>query len=225
MSDPAEPQSWENGPMAGQPPPQAPPPTPPAGAAPAPPAPPGGTSASQPAHARGGPPPGAPLPPSWARRAHPGQPASFAGVRGDPGAWAAVGVLVAVVLTIVADVLLSADRVSVGGFRVYSRGTLRAHFLVATGFASVEVALALLLAVGLAAAIRPSVPASFRRTAVAAAGGLAALVAVLAVLRALIIITYGHAFGVSGFVGSLAAVPVAVAALAIALGVSGRPSA
>src|SRR5581483_8497060 len=112
MSDPAEPQSWENGPMAGQPPPQAPPPTPPAGAAPAP----------------------------------PGQPGSFAGVRGDPGAWAAVGVLVAVVLTIIADVLLSADRVSVGGFRVYSRGTLRAHFLVATGFASVEVALALLLA-------------------------------------------------------------------------------
>ena len=51
------------------------------------------------------------------------------------------------------------------------------------------------------------------------------MVAVLAVLRGLVVITYGHAFGVSGFVGYLAAVPVAIAALAIALGVTGRPPA
>jgi hypothetical protein len=101
---------------------------------------------------------------------------------------------------------------------------LRAHFLVATGFASVEVAVALLVAVGLAAAIRPSTPASFRRIAVAGAGGLAAIIVVLAVLRALIIVTFGHAFGISGFVGSLAAIPVAIAALAIALAVTGQPS-
>jgi hypothetical protein len=37
------------------------------------------------------------------------------------------------------------------------------------------------------------------------------------------VITYGHAFGVSGFVGYLAVVPIAVATLAIALAVTGRP--
>ena len=40
----------------------------------------------------------------------------------------------------------------------------------------------------------------------------------------LIIVTFGHAFGISGFVGSLAAIPVAIAALAIALAVTGQPS-
>jgi len=144
-------------------------------------------------------------------------------VRGDPGAWAAAAVLAAVVLTVLADLLLAGDLISIGGFRAYARGTLRAHFLVATGFASVDIALALLVAVGLAAAIRPAAPASFRRTAVAAAGGLAAIIAVLGVLRALIVITYGHAFGVSGFLGYLAVVPIAVATLAIALAVTGRP--
>ena len=144
-------------------------------------------------------------------------------MRGDPGAWAAAGILAAVALTIVADLLLLPDRVSIGGFQAYANGTLRAHFLVATGFASVETALALLVAVALPAAIRPTMPASFRRTAVAAAGGLAAIIAVLAVLRALIIVTYGHAFGVSGFFGYIATVPLAVAALAIAMAVTGRP--
>jgi hypothetical protein len=40
---------------------------------------------------------------------------------------------------------------------------------------------------------------------------------VLAILRALVVITYGHAFGVGGFVENLAAIPVAVATLGIAM--------
>ncbi|MFI5042014.1 MAG: hypothetical protein ACHQNA_09240, partial [Acidimicrobiales bacterium] len=138
-------------------------------------------------------------------------------VVGDPGAWASAGILGSILLLIIGDVLLAADRLSVSGFRAYARGTLRARFLVLSGFASFDVAVGLLVAVGLAIAIRPSAPASFRRTAVAGAGGLAALIAALAVLRALVTITYGHAFGVGGFVQNLATIPVAVAALGIAM--------
>ena len=58
---------------------------------------------------------------------------------------------------------------------------------------------------------------------VAGIGGLAALITALAVLRALVTITYGHAFGVGGFVQNLAAIPVAVAVLAVAV-VSTRSS-
>lgn len=225
MSDPADPSGWEPQHGGGQQPPSGRGGRPPSGRPPGGPGgdPPLGGGPTSGAPRGGGPPPGAPRPPAWARRGRPGQPPSFAGVRGDPGAWATVGILAAVALTIIADLLLSADRATVNGFRIYNAGTFRAHFLVATGFASVDIALALLLAVGLAAAIRPSAPASFRRTAVAAAGGLAAIIAVLGVLRTLVIATYGHAFGLSGFFGSLATVPIAVAALAISLAVTGRP--
>jgi len=134
-------------------------------------------------------------------------------------------VLAGVVLTMVGDVLLAADRISVSGFRAYARGTLRARFLVLSGFASVEIAVALLVAAGLAVAIRPTAPASFRRTVVAAVAGVAALIIVLAVLRALVTITYGHAFGVAGFVSDLAVIPIAAAALGIAMAVTRTPGA
>jgi hypothetical protein len=114
-------------------------------------------------------------------------------------------------------VLLAADRLSISTFRAYARGTLRARFLVLSSFASIDIAVALLVAVGLALAIRPSAPASFRRTVIAGIGALAALIVVLAILRALVVITYGHAFGVGGSVENLAAIPVAVAALGIAM--------
>jgi hypothetical protein len=134
-------------------------------------------------------------------------------------------VLAGVVLSMVGDVLLAADRLSVSGFRAYARGTLRARFLVLSGFASVEIAVALLVAAGLAVAIRPTAPASFRRSAIAGVAGIAALIIVLAVLRALVTITYGHAFGVAGFVQDLAAIPVAAAALGIAMAATRTPGA
>jgi hypothetical protein len=170
-----------------------------------------------------GPPPGAPPPPAWARPPRPGHPSSFEGVAGDPGAWGAAGVVAGVLLLIVGDLILAADRLSVGGYRDYARGTLRARFLVFSGFASFDVAVGLLLAAGLAVAIRPTAPASFRRTVFAAVGGLAAIVGVLAVPRALITVTYGHAFGVGGFVQTLAAIPVAIAALGIAMAATRSP--
>src|SRR5579862_6166322 len=152
MRDPAEPSPWGgagDGPPPGSGPPGSGPPPggqgQPGAAGPQGPTVPGHAAGG----ARGGPPPGAPLPPAWARREGPGRGRSFAGVRGDPGAWAAAGILTAVVLTVVADLLLLPDEVSIGGFRAYANGTLRAHFLVATGFASVETALALLVAVAL----------------------------------------------------------------------------
>jgi len=144
-------------------------------------------------------------------------------VAGDPGAWAAAGILAGVLFVIVGDLILAADRVSIGGYRGYAHGTLRARFLVFSGFASFDIAVGLLLAAGLAVAIRPSAPASFRRTALAAVAGVAAVVGTLAVLRALVTITYGHAFGVGGFIQSLAAIPVAVAALGIGMAATGTP--
>jgi hypothetical protein len=144
-------------------------------------------------------------------------------VAGDPGAWAAVGILAGVLLVIVGDLLLADDRVSFGVYRGYANGTLRARFLVFSGFASFDIAIGLLVAAGLAVAIRPTVPASFRRTALAAVAGVAALVGLFAVLRALVTITYGHAFGVGGFISDLAAIPVAVAALGIGLAATRTP--
>jgi len=205
---PAPPESGAPAPPEPRPPPASPPPdpfivAPPPGPPPAPPP--------------SGPPPGAPRPPAWARPPRPGQASSFQTLGGDPGAWASAGILGGVLLSIVGDVLLAADRISISTFRAYARGTLRARFLVLSSFASIDVAVALLVAVGLALAIRPSAPASFRRTVVAGIAALAALIVVLAVLRALVVITYGHAFGVGGFVQNLAAIPVAVAALGIAM--------
>ena len=209
--------------------PAGPPVGPPAG----PPGPPSGPATPQgppqvsgpPPGAPGGPPPGAPLPPAWARRPRPDRHANLDGLAADPGAWAAAGVLAGVALSMAGDVLLAADRLSLGGYRAYARGTLRARFLVLSGFASLDVAVALLVAAGLAVAIRPSAPASFRRSVVAAVAAVAALVIVLALLRALVTITYGHAFGVSGFVGDLAAVPVAATALGISMAATRTPRA
>jgi hypothetical protein len=144
-------------------------------------------------------------------------------VAGDPGAWAAAGVLAGVLLIIVGDLILAADRLSVGGYRDYARGTLRARLLVFSGFASFDVAAGLMIAAGLAVAIRPTAPASFRRTVLAGVAGLAALVAAVAVPRALVTITYGHAFGVGGSIQALAAIPVAVAALGIAMAATRSP--
>ncbi len=223
MSEPDPPAAgaaeWPSVPPPG-PPPAGPPPAGPPPAGPPPAGPPLGVP---PPGAPGGPPPGAPRPPTWARPPRPGQRASFAPVSADAGAWAAAGVLGGVVLTAVADVLLAADRLSVSGFRAYANGTLRARFLVLSGFASLDIAVALLVAVGLAVAIKPSAPAAFRRTVIAGTGALAALIIPIAVLRALVTITYGHAFGVAGFVQDLAAIPVAIATLGIAM-VASRPS-
>ena len=91
-------------------------------------------------------------------------------------------------------------------------------------FASFDVAVGLLLAAGLAVAVKPAAPASFRRTVIASVAVVAAAVGVIAVLRALVTIIYGHAFGVGGFVQSLAAVPVAAVAAGLAVAGARSPA-
>jgi hypothetical protein len=196
------------------------------------------TQPSEPGPQGGGPPPPPPpgsVPPGWVPPpGAPGQPpdpmpASFTvsvppqvsqtAQKGldtfsrDPGAWCSVAVLTGVALIVLADLVLAADRFSLLGYRG-ATGTVRARFLVFSGFASFDVAVGLLLAAGLALAVASSSPAAFRKPVLLGAAATSVAVAGLAVLRALTLLTYGHAYGLGGFVGALAGVPVALIAAA-----------
>jgi hypothetical protein len=197
MSDPTEPlPPWAPSP-SGPPPPAGPPPA--------------------------GPPPGGPPPPppgagSGFNLSVPPQVTEVAQLgldtfARDPGAWASLGVLASVLLGMFADLILAADRLSLRGAEPLTTGIgFRVRFLVFTRFATFGVALGLLLAVGLAHAVRSSTPAPFRQPALYAAAALSAIVAVLAVPRAVVELSYRHAFGVGSFFEALSAVPVAVVA-------------
>jgi hypothetical protein len=93
----------------------------------------------------------------------------------------------------------------------------RARMLVLTSFATLEIALGLLLAVGLALAVRPSAPAPFRRPMLFGASILALVVVGAAVVRALFLLSFGHSFGLGSFFAALSAIPVALIAAALGL--------
>ena len=142
----------------------------------------------------------------------------------DPGAWASAGVVVSVLIAMLSDLILAADRLTVRGASSVTSGRgFRAHFVVITGFASFEIAVGLLAAVGIAHAVRSSTPATFRQPALYGAAVLALMVAVLAVPRSLMILSYRHAFGVGGFFGALTAIPVALVAAGLGFVAARRP--
>jgi hypothetical protein len=134
----------------------------------------------------------------------------------DPGAWALAGIIVGVLLTILASLIAGTGRLTSGV-------GVRARYIVLSQFASSEVAAGLLLAIVLAYATRTTTPAAFRRPALFGAAGLAAIVGIAAIVRAFVEISYGHAFGFGGFFDSLAAVPVAAAAVALGVVIARQP--
>jgi hypothetical protein len=143
----------------------------------------------------------------------------------DPGAWASAAVVIGVLLAMLSDLILAADRLTVSGAGSVTSGRgFRAHFLVITNFATYEVAIGLLLAVGIAHAVRTSTPATFRGPALYGAAVLALVVAVVAIPRALLTLSYWHAFGFGGFFADLTAIPVALVAAGLGFVAARRPS-
>ena len=179
-------------------------------------------------YAPGGPPPPGPYAQAGAKQAGATAPAmGEAAQRGldrfsrDPGAWASLGVAMGVALIILGDIIVSADRVVASGqlygrLGVFGGVPFRGRLLAFTSFASFDIAVGLLLAAGLAHAVRPADPAPLRRPALLATAALAVLVAVFAAVRALTELSLGHASGAFGFLQGLGAIPVAVVAGALA---------
>ncbi len=141
----------------------------------------------------------------------------------DGGAWALAAVVVTVLVTILADLIYAVSTtgsaVATSGFS--SKVTFRVHLLAFTGWATLGIALALLVGVGLACLVRPSAPAPFRSLIVTAGGTLALAVAFFALVRAIIWLSYGHDYGVAAFVEGLATIPIAVVTAALAFGGAG----
>jgi hypothetical protein len=139
----------------------------------------------------------------------------------DGGAWALAAVVVTVLVTILADLIYAVSTtgsaVATSGFSS-SNVTFRVHLLAFTGWATLGVALALLVGVGMASYVRPSTPAPFRPLIVLAGGALALAVALFALIRAIVWLSYGHDYGVAAFVEALATIPVAVIAAALGFG-------
>jgi len=138
----------------------------------------------------------------------------------DAGAWAAAAVVVAVAITIFADLIYavssSGSAVAASGFVFSSRNvSFRVHLLAFTNWATLGVAIALLVGVGLAAVVKPSVAAPFRSLVVPAGGALSLAVALFAFIRAIVWLSYGHDYGVAAFVEALAAIPVALVTAAL----------
>jgi hypothetical protein len=206
-SDPIQPEPQPEGSGPGSPPP--------GGGAYVPPVPPPG---SVPPPGVGGPPPdpsGSPasftvsVPPQVSETAQKG----LDTFSRDPGSWCTVAVLLGVGLIVLADLVLAADRFSLLGYRTTS-GAFRARFLVFTGFASFDIAVGLLLAAGLALAVRTPSPAPFRKPVLLVAALTSVAVAGFAALRAIALLSFGHSYGFGGFIGALGAIPVALVAAA-----------
>ena len=85
-------------------------------------------------------------------------------------------------------------------------------------------AVALLIGVGLACYVKPSVPAPFRSSVVLAGSALSLAVALFAVIRAIVWLSYGHDYGIAAFVGALATIPVALVTAALGFGKAGPAS-
>ena len=205
MSDPSQPSQPEPQPGAW---PSSPPPAPP-GAVPPPPPPPDPAGAGAPDPGVPGPLPASftvSVPPQVHQTAQKGID-TFAL---DPGSWCSAAVLLGVGLTVLGDIVLSAYRFSLSV--PVSNGGARVRFVNFTGFASFGVAVALLLAAGLALAVKASSPASFRKPVLLAAAATSMAIAGFAVLRALTLLTFGHSYGFAGFLDALAAVPIALVA-------------
>ena len=75
-----------------------------------------------------------------------------------------------------------------------------------------------LVGIGLACFVKPSAPAPFRPLAVLAGSALSLAVALFALIRAIVWLSYGHDYGVAAFVEALATIPVAVITAALGLG-------
>jgi hypothetical protein len=137
----------------------------------------------------------------------------------DAGAWAAAAVIVAVLITILADLIYAVSStgsvVATSGFGLSSKVTFRVHLLAFTEWATLGIAIALLVGVGLAVLMKPSVAAPFRSLVVPAGGALSLVVAVFALIRAIVLLTFGHDYGVAAFVEALSAIPVALITAAI----------
>jgi hypothetical protein len=185
------------------------------------------TDPSQPQEQPGATPP--PPPPSSQPPGAPRKPPLSAGlsipgldvITRDGGAWALAAVVVAVLVTILADLIyaVSSTGSAVATSRFSSGNvTFRVHLLAFTGWATLGVAVALLVGVGLACYVRPSSPAPFRPLIVLAGGTLALAVALFAVIRAIVWLSYGHDYGVAAFVEALATIPVAVVTAALGFG-------
>jgi hypothetical protein len=147
----------------------------------------------------------------------------------DAGAWAGAAVVAAVLITIFADLIYAVSStgsaVAASGFAFTSRNvSFRVHLLAFTEWATLGVALALLVGVGLVIVLKPSVPASFRSLVAPAAGALSLAVVLFAFIRAIVWLSYGHDYGVAAFVEALAAIPVGLITAALAFGRTG-PSA
>lgn len=142
----------------------------------------------------------------------------------DGGAWALAAVVVTVLVTILADLIYAVSNtgsaVATSGFSS-SNVTFRVHILAFTGWASLAMAVALLVGVGMACFVRPSAPAPFRSVIVLAGGALALAVALFAFIRAIVWLSYGHDYGVAAFVEALATIPVAVVTAALGFGKAG----
>jgi hypothetical protein len=185
------------------------------------------TDPSQPEQQPGATPP--PPPPSSPPPAAPRMPPFSAGVSipglevitRDGGAWALAAVVVTVLVTILADLIYAVSTtgsaVATSGFSS-SNVTFRVHLLAFTGWATLGVAVTLLVGVGLASYVRPSTPAPFRPLIVLAGSALALAVALFALIRAIVWLSYGHDYGVAAFVEALATIPVAVITAALGLG-------
>jgi hypothetical protein len=133
-------------------------------------------------------------------------------------------VVVTVLATILADLIYAVNNagstVATSGFSS-SDVTFRVHLLAFTGWATLGVALALLVGVGLASYVRPSTPAPFRPLIVLAGSALALAVVLFALVRAIVWLSYGHDYGVAGFVEAMATIPVAAIAAALGFGRAG----
>jgi len=135
-------------------------------------------------------------------------------------------VVVAVVIMIFADLIYAVSStgsaVAASGFAFSSRNvSFRVHLLAFTEWATLGVAIALLVGVGLVTILKPSVPAPFRSLVAPAAGALSLAVVLFAFIRAIVWLTYGHDYGVAAFVEALAAIPVALVTAALGFGKAG----
>jgi hypothetical protein len=146
----------------------------------------------------------------------------------DAGAWVAAAVVLAVVVTIFSDLIYavsnSGSAIAASGFSFSSNVTFRVHLLAFTEWATLGIAVALLVGVGLACFVKPSVPAPFRQLVVLAGSGLSVAVALFALIRAVVWLSYGHDYGFAAFVGALATIPVALVTAALGLGKAGPAS-
>jgi hypothetical protein len=128
--------------------------------------------------------------------------------------------MVAAVLVQILSSIIQAASSQAAFFATFSLSThIRERFVALTSFASVGLAIGLLLAAGLARVVAPKQAAPFRAAALWAAAGLSALLAAVAVVRALVLLTYSGrsaGFALSSFLGQLVVVPIALVAAALA---------